>query len=132
LQNPRSIIVTARKAIFVVDDDESMRISMKRLLRERGFHTRLFESGAALFGHGGFEDALCIILDINLGDASGIDLRRRLADQDVKVPVIYITGKDSPLNRAAAIESGCIAYLTKPFSAHALIEAIEKACAPAA
>ena len=118
-----------RKLVFVVDDDPSMRMSMKRLLRQHGFEAKLFESAAALFGHGDFQDAVCIILDINLENESGIGLRRRLANQGVKAPVVYITGNDSPGNRSDAIESGCIAYLTKPFSAQSLIESVERACA---
>ncbi len=117
------------KYIFVVDDDPSVRISMKRLLREHGFSALLFESANALLEHGGLDDAICAILDVNLQDHSGIDLRRRLTDDGISLPVIYITGNDSPANRAAAIESGCAAYLTKPFAAHTLIESIEKACA---
>jgi FixJ family two-component response regulator len=121
--------VSTRKSVFVVDDDVSMRISMKRLLREHGFSAKLFDSASALLGHGGFDDAMCIVLDVNLRDESGIDLRRQLTGKGVRVPVIYITGNDSQANRAAAIESGCIAYLTKPFAAHAFIESIERACA---
>jgi DNA-binding response OmpR family regulator len=54
-----------------------------------------------------------------------------LVDKGVRLPVIYITGNDSEANRAAAIESGCIAYLTKPFAALSLIEPIEKVRAAA-
>ena len=118
--------MSTRKSVFVVDDDPSMRTSMERLLREHGFHATLFESGDALLGHGDFGKAFCIVLDINLNGESGIDLRQRLADEEVGLPVIYITGNDSEANRAAAIASGCVAYLTKPFAARSLIEPIEK------
>ena len=119
----------ARKSVFVVDDDSSVRISMKRLLREHGFGALLFNSASALLSHGDFGGASCIVLDIDLDHESGIDLRRRLAAEGVTVPVIYITGNDSQATRSAAIESGCIAYLTKPFSAMSLIESVERACA---
>ncbi|MBR0816695.1 response regulator transcription factor [Bradyrhizobium liaoningense] len=119
------------KAVFVVDDDFSMRVSIKRLLREHGFGALLFASAEALFDHGDFESAACIIIDIDLSDQSGIALRRRLAHEGVTAPVVYITGNDSAANRAAAIASGCIAYLTKPFLACSLIEPIERACAGA-
>ncbi|MDE2377939.1 response regulator [Bradyrhizobium sp.] len=119
--------MTIRKVIFVVDDDPSMRTSMKRLLREHGFTARLFGSARALLDHSDFSDALCIVLDVNLDDQSGIELRRRLTDRGVKTPVVYVTGNDSPANRAAALQSGCIAYLTKPFAATSLIESIERA-----
>lgn len=116
-----------RKSVFVVDDDPSMRTGMKRLLREHGFNTTLFDSGVALLSHADFDTAFCFILDINLNDQSGIDVRRQLANRGVGQPVIFITGNDSDANRSAAIESGCIAYLTKPFPARSLIELVERA-----
>ena len=118
-----------RRSVFIVDDDLSIRTSMKRLLREHGFDAELFESAGALLSHGKFEDASCIVLDINLDGESGIDLRRKLAHEGITVPVIYITGNDSPANRSAAIESGCVGYLTKPFAAKSFIESVERACA---
>ena len=120
-----------RKSILVVDDDPSMRLGMERLLGLYGFNTRSFASADALLRHGDFSEAFCIILDINLNGESGIALGRRLMDEGLELPVIYITGNDSEANRAAAIASGCIAYLTKPFAASSLIELIERVRAAA-
>jgi len=118
-----------RKAVFVVDDDPSVLKGMRRLLRQYGFDTVPFETANALKDHGDFDQAFCIVLDINLSDGSGIELRHQLAESGVALPVIYITGNDSHATRMAAMESGCIAYLTKPFTAQALIEPIERAAA---
>jgi FixJ family two-component response regulator len=85
----------------------------------------LFTSAEAL--HGNFDQAFRIVLDINLGDRSGIELRRSLAHSGVMLPVIFITGNDDHVTRKTAIPSGCIAYLTKPFSAKSLIDAIQRA-----
>jgi len=104
-----------------------MRTSLNRLLRGHGFEATLFESAGALLQHDKFHSAICIVLDIDLGGQSGIDVRRTLAEQGVTAPVIYITGNDSAANRAAALGSGCIAYLIKPFSAKSLIESVERA-----
>jgi len=109
-----------------------MRTGIKRLLRVHGYHSTLFESASALLACSDFDKAFCFILDINLDGESGIELCRRLADNGVSLPVIYITGNDSEANRAAAIESGCVAYLTKPFTALSLIEPIERVHATAA
>jgi FixJ family two-component response regulator len=100
---------------------------IERLLRQLGYDSLLFSSAAVFEAHTDFENVACIILDINLGGASGIDLRRRLKEAGVSVPVIYITGNDGPSVRAAAEKSGCAAYLTKPFSVQSLIESLEKA-----
>jgi FixJ family two-component response regulator len=115
-----------RRSVFVVDDDPSMLTGIKRLLRFHGFHSMLFGSANAVLTHDDFGDALCFIFDIDLNGESGIELCRCLVDKGIRLPVIYITGNDSEANRAAAIESGCIAYLTKPFAALSLIEPIEK------
>ncbi|WP_246774954.1 response regulator [Bradyrhizobium diazoefficiens] len=104
-----------------------MRTSINRLLREHGFNATLFDSTKALLDYGDFDQAICIIIDIDLNGQCGIELRRRLAEEGVTVPVIYITGNDNRANRLAAIESGCIAYLTKPFTARSFIESIERA-----
>jgi FixJ family two-component response regulator len=120
-------MLPTRKSVLVVDDDPSMRMGMKRLLREHGISATLFDSANALLSHGDFDNALCAVLDINLKDDSGIALLRRLADRGVRLPVIYVTGNDSDANRTAALKSGCIAYLIKPFAARALIESIERA-----
>jgi FixJ family two-component response regulator len=115
--------------VFVVDDDPGTLRGVKRLLREYGYESVLFPSAEALQNHEHFEEAFCVILDINLNDESGIDLRNRLKAAGISVPVIYITANDNPATRTAALESGCLAYLTKPFSAKSLIEPIEKASA---
>ena len=118
-----------RKTVFVVDDDLSMLRGVKRLLRQHGFDSMLFGSAEALRNHRDFSAGCCIVLDINLHDESGIELRQQLKASGVALPVVYITGNDSQATRAAAIASGCIAYLTKPFHAQSLIEPIERALA---
>jgi FixJ family two-component response regulator len=120
------------KAVLVVDDDASMLKGMRRLLQQHGYDTVPFETGRALRDHGNFDQAFCVILDINLSDGSGIELRHQLKDQGISLPIIYITGNDSHATRMAALASGCIAYLTKPFTGQSLIESIEKAAAVAA
>ncbi|SIO66957.1 Response regulator receiver domain-containing protein [Bradyrhizobium erythrophlei] len=69
----------------------------------------------------------CVILDINLNDGSGIELRQGLKADGVSVPVIYMTGNDDPAVRKAALDSGCIAFLTKPFSVQELMEPLKRA-----
>lgn len=117
------------KAVLVVDDDASMLKGIRRLLRQHGYDTVPFETGSALRDHDEFDQAFCIILDVNLSDGSGIELRYQLMELGIALPVIYVTGNDGHATRMAALASGCIAYLTKPFTAQALIEPIEKAAA---
>ena len=118
-----------RKVVYVVDDDPSMLKGVLRLLKQHGFDTVPFETAKALQDHDDFADAFCLVLDVNLGDGSGIEVRHRLAEAGIALPVIYITGNDSEATRMAAMASGCVAYLTKPFTAQSLIEPIKRAAA---
>ena len=118
-----------RNVVLVVDDDPGMLKGIKRLLREHGYDCILFPSAEALQDYSDFEAACCVILDINLNNESGIDLRHRISAAGISLPVIYITANDNPAIRSAAVESGCVAYLTKPFTARSLIEPLEKVSA---
>jgi FixJ family two-component response regulator len=89
----------------------------------------LFPSAEAFKNHCDFGKAVCVLLDINLGDVSGIELRHRLKAANNSVPVIYMTGNDNPAVRTAALQSGCLAYLTEPFSAKSLREPLQRAAA---
>jgi FixJ family two-component response regulator len=122
-------IVPNSKPVFVVDDDPGTLRGVKRLLRQHGYDSVLCESAETFQNHSDIDQALCVILDIDLNGESGIVLRLRLKAAGIVVPVIYITANDSHAVRAAAAESGCIAYLTKPFSAKSLIEPLEHASA---
>ena len=118
-----------RNVVLVVDDDAAMLRSVARLLRQFGYASLLFSSAEAFANQSDFDRALCVVFDINLDDGSGIELRYRLKAAGYSVPVIFMTGNDSPAVREAALQSGCLAYLTKPFSARSLIEPLERASA---
>ena len=118
-----------RNLVFVVDDDPGTLRGISRLLRQHGYDSMLFPSAEALEKHNDIQTAGCIVLDIDLNGASGIDLRHRLKVAGHSVPVIYMTGNDNPAVRKAALQSGCTAYLTKPFSAKSLIEPLWNATA---
>jgi FixJ family two-component response regulator len=118
-----------RNLVLVVDDDLGILRAIKRLLRQHAFEPILFSSAKAFRHHSDIEKAACVILDIDLPDGSGIELRHHLKVAGVSVPVIYITGNENPTIREAAVASGCLAFLTKPFSAQDLIEPLKQATA---
>lgn len=111
-----------RNLVLVVDDDLGILQGVQRLLRLHAYEPILFSSAEAFKNHTDFKKVVCVILDINLNDGSGIDLRHRLKAAGIRVPVIYITGNEEPAVRKAALDSGCIAFLTKPFSVQDLME----------
>ena len=115
--------------VLVVDDDPGMLKSVQRLLRLHAYEPILFSSAEAFKNYPDVEEAACVILDINLPDGSGIELRHGLNDAGIAVPVIYMTGNEDPAIRKVALNSGCIAFLTKPFSAQELIEPLHRSAA---
>ena len=115
-----------REFVVVLDDDPSMLKGIGRILTINGFDTELFSSVEDFHSRARLNDAICLVLDINLNGKSGIDLRRQLTRSGILIPVIYITANDSDAIRKAAIDTGCVAYLTKPFPAISLMSAIKK------
>ena len=95
-----------RNLVIVVDDDPAMLKCVQRLLQQHAYEPILFSSAQAFKSHTDFENAVCIILDIDLNDGSGIELRHRLKVDGVTVPIIYITGNEDPAVREAALNSG--------------------------
>jgi FixJ family two-component response regulator len=119
--------VTQSAPVLVVDDDASMLRAIGRLLMAHGMRVECFDTGSALCARGNLQEASCLILDVDLGEVSGIELYRKISRRGVSTPVIFITGKDSELTRQEAYAAGCAGYLPKPFASEALVEAIESA-----
>src|ERR1019366_5948193 len=72
----------------------------------------------------------CLVLDIQLGGMSGLELQQRLREQGDPTPVIFVTAHDAPEVRDEAVQAGCVAYLRKPVASRALLEAVSKALHP--
>jgi FixJ family two-component response regulator len=123
------VLVKDRNAVLVVDDNPGMLEGLQRLLWLHAYEPILFSSAEDFKNHTDFEKVVCVILDINLNDGSGIELGHHLQAAGLSVPIIYITGEQNPAVRKAALDTGCIAFLTKPFSTQALIEPLNKAAA---
>ena len=121
------VILNDRNVVLVVDDNPGILEGLRRLLRQHAYEPILFSSAEAFKNHTDFEKAVCVILDINLGDGSGIELRRDLKAAGISVPVIFMSGADNPAARRAAMGSGCIAFLTKPFPVRELVLQLRRA-----
>lgn len=113
--------------ITVVEDDPGMAKAIERLLCARGFSVEVFHSAEAFLASNLDREASCLILDIQLGGMSGIDLCRRLAASGSRAPCIFVTALEDCELKKAAFEAGAIAYLRKPFLSELLLEAINKA-----
>lgn len=115
------------KSIGVVDNDPGTLKALKRLLIRKGFKVETFDSAEAFLANDYSTVIACLVLDIQLGEISGIELQRRLVATDRDIPVIFITALDDERTYAEAMETGCIAFLRKPFLSKQLIDAVEKA-----
>jgi FixJ family two-component response regulator len=122
-------IATSSTVVIVVDDDAGFLKGVVRLLTHNGIQSRTFASAEALIENGSMRTATCLLLDVNLGGISGIELQRRLAASGSKCPVIFMTAHDDEATRREAVDAGCVAYLCKPFAAYDLLDAIRKAAA---
>jgi FixJ family two-component response regulator len=116
-----------RKIVGIVDDDPGMLRGVGRLLSAHGFLTEAYPSAEGFLERAAASQACCLVLDINLGGISGIELRSRLAAEGSTLPVIFMTAVNSEIVEREAVEAGCVAYLRKPFPSRQLIEAIGKA-----
>ena len=117
------------RIVLVVDDDPGMLKGLQRLLWLHAYEPLLLSSAEAFKSHTDFEKVICVILDINLNDGSGIELGHHLQAEGLSVPVIYMTGDQDLAVRKAALDTGCIAFLTKPFSIQELIKPLKRAAA---
>jgi FixJ family two-component response regulator len=110
--------------VFVVDDDESIRRALKRLLRSEGYHVVTFGSAEDLLESHAVRGRGCLVLDIRLPGMSGLDLQDKLASLGEKQPIIFITAHENLQWQERAKSAGAIAYLRKPFDQQSLLDAV--------
>jgi two-component system response regulator FixJ len=113
--------------ILVVEDDDSMREAIERLLDEAGFSCTAYASADALLARGVDEDSACVISDLRLPGMSGMELLTTLRQRDISLPFILITAHDAPGLRQKALSCGAAAFLAKPFRGAKLLEAVRGA-----
>jgi FixJ family two-component response regulator len=110
--------------VFVVDDDASVRNSLKSLIRSVGLQVELFGSAQEFLQSKRPDVPSCLILDIRLPGISGLDFQRKLAEAKIPIPIIFITGHgDIPMS-VRATKAGAVELLTKPFRDQDLLDAI--------
>jgi FixJ family two-component response regulator len=114
--------------VYVVDDDESVRRALQRLLRSAGYHAVTFESAEDFIDSTPGRGEGCLVLDIRLPGMTGLDLQEKLSSSGAKYAVIFMTAHDNPQWRQRAKRAGAVAYLRKPFDEQSLLDAIQLAC----
>lgn len=116
-----------QKTVAVVDDDPEMRASLATLLDALGYRAETYDSAETFLTCASTCRASCLVIDINLGDITGVELVHQLLADGLKWPIIFMSGHDDAAikNQASAFDP--IAFLLKPFRANDLIDAIKKA-----
>jgi FixJ family two-component response regulator len=111
--------------VFVVDDNASIRDALKGLIRSVGLRVELFGSPGEFLQAKRPDAPSCLVLDVRLPGASGLDLQRELAEANIHIPIIFITGHgDIPMS-VRAMKAGAVEFLTKPFRDQDLLDAIK-------
>jgi RNA polymerase sigma factor (sigma-70 family) len=113
--------------VYVVDDDASVRQALDSLIRSVGFGVQTFASAGDFLSSKRTSAPGCVILDVRMPGLSGLDLQRDLANAEVQLPVIFVTGYgDIPMS-VHAMKAGAVEFLTKPFRDQDLLDAIQEA-----
>jgi len=116
--------MTVAPVVFVVDDDPSVRSSLKFLLGTVGLQVEGFESADAFLNKKLPELHSCLVLDVRLPGLSGLDFQRELAVRNIRIPIIFLTGYgDIPMS-VHAMKAGAVEFLTKPFRDQELLDAV--------
>jgi FixJ family two-component response regulator len=117
--------------IAVVDDEDPVRRALKRLFCSAGLNVETFASGAAFLNsldQGGVPRVPdCVVLDLHMARLNGFEVQARLAHAGIRVPVVVITGHDTPESRQRVMDAGASAYLRKPVDDQALLDAVNAA-----
>ena len=113
--------------VYVIDDDAQTRDGLKNLMRSVGLHVEVFASAQDFLRSKRPDVPACLVLDVRLRGLSGLDLQKRMAEADMEIPIIFITGHGDIPMTVQAMKAGAVEFLTKPFRDQDLLDAIQLA-----
>jgi CheY-like chemotaxis protein len=111
--------------VAVIDDDKSVRNSVKTLLRSAGYRVETFESAETFLASGAAAETGCLILDVRMPGMDGVQLQVHLNREKSRLPIIFITGHDDGTLRERLIQAGAVEMLPKPFAPNALLATVQ-------
>jgi len=115
------------KMVAVIEDDESYRAAVERLLKSAGLLAQSFGSAEAFLKSGQQHETGCLITDIRMPGMSGLELQSKLNSDHCSIPTIFITAHGDEKMRMQAMRGGAVKFLTKPFDSEALLESVRVA-----
>jgi FixJ family two-component response regulator len=121
---------TTRLTVIVIDDDESVRRALGRLLRSSGLKVESFATAEEFLQAAAGPLPGCLVLDVHLPGLSGPELRARLSAEGRDAPVVYVSGYEDEGLRDRELRTGAVAFLRKPFEEQSLLDAVAGALAP--
>lgn len=113
--------------ILVVDDDVSVREALGSLIRSAGLRVETFASAQEFLTRPQADVPSCLVLDVRLPGLSGLDLQKRMAEVNLEIPIVFITGHGDVPTSVQAMKAGALEFLTKPFADRDLLDAIQEA-----
>jgi len=113
--------------VFVVDDDASVREGLGSLIRSTGLRVETFASAQEFLARSRADVPSCLVLDVRLPGLSGLDLQKRMAEVNIEIPIVFITGHGDVPTSVQAMKAGAVEFLTKPFADRDLLDAIQQA-----
>ena len=113
--------------VAVVEDDESYRLAMQRLLKSAGFSVQTFTSAENFLESGWQRETGCLIADIRMPGMAGLDLQAKLNADHCPIPIIFITAHGDEQMRLQAMRGGAVKFLAKPFDSAILLEGVRAA-----
>ena len=117
----------AAATVFVIDDDPLVRSAIHGMLKSVGLRSETFASPEEFLRSKRADGPSCLVLDVRLPGVNGLDFQRKLADEGIRIPVIFITGHGDIPMTVKAMKSGAVEFLTKPFRDQDLLDAIHQA-----
>lgn len=115
--------------VYVVDDDEAMRLAVRDLLRSVGLRVEIFESSHDFLAFPKLDVPSCLILDIRLRGESGLTFQEQIANNDVRIPIVFMTGHGDIAMTVKAMKAGAVDFLAKPFRDQDMLDAVANALA---
>ncbi len=121
------MITADTPTVFVIDDDPSVRAAIHGMLKSVGLHSETFATPQEFLQSKPSDGPSCLVLDVRLRGANGLDFQHELADAGVRIPIIFITGHGDIPMTVKAMKLGAVEFLTKPFRDQDLLDAIYQA-----
>lgn len=115
--------------IYLIDDDESMRVSLSRMLRELGYLVEDYSSAATFLQKSIPIAPAVILLDMQMPDMTGLDLQEKLLSLGRKTPIVFVSGQSHPHQIVQGLKKGALDFLFKPFNLEGLLKAVADAIA---